>query len=275
MKLRFKEGRAWRAGAKALRKKFNSSRLAGVEWEFNEPPSLKALTKWTHKWRAGVHYDGSCGREAVTPPLAGDRIKECLTDLHKAFKRDRARMNRDCSVHVHIDASDFDWNELYRLLWVYSHLEDLLFKKAGDKRRRSHWCRPCGKKYRRALTNRFNQENTTSLSVNNLDNLLEKNKVLNVAYNASNGFNRWEYARRKDEGRYQALNLCPWLYAKRTGTNKQTIEFRLHENTSSLTRVVNWTHLLVRIVDWARKATNEQVKNLPPPKQLLSLISAS
>src|SRR5262249_31135663 len=68
-------GRPWPAPRHS---KFTCHRLVGVEWEFND--SAGDLRSWASKWRGGIHTDGSCGYEAVTPPLGGDHIASCLSD---------------------------------------------------------------------------------------------------------------------------------------------------------------------------------------------------
>lgn len=261
------EGKPFRATRSNLRKKFPIARLAGIEWEHNDDlldasnryRNWTALRKWSKRWRGGIHEDGSCGLESVTPPLAGDYISKCLTSLGSALKSDKAEMDSDCSVHVHVDTYDFSWEDMYRLLWVYSQVEDQLFILGGKQRRHSHWCRPCGADYYAAVKSRF-----TPSSLKNPD---IRGKVLNVAY----GFNGKAYydvpnghVGKRHGGRYRALNLCPWLWAKKNKyTQKGTVEFRLHQNTNDTKRVIGWTHLLVQLVDWVRKATDEEAKQLP------------
>lgn len=239
-----KEGRAWKVKSPKMRRVFKHSRLAGIEWEFNDDrDTFPAVTKWSNKWRGGVHVDGSCGYEAVTPPLSGDYIARCITDLGKALKRDRARMDRDCSVHVHIDATDLTLQQLYRILWVYSLVEDRLFELAGNHRRASDYCCPCGSEYRQALSYYFKSTKNKSR-----DYLLDiQDEVKGVC----------------NQDRYQALNLCNYFYKR--AYKAKTLEFRLHENASAKEsqRVIRWVQLLVKLVDWAKEATDQEVASLP------------
>ncbi len=238
------------------RKKFNSTRLAGIEWEYNvcqEP----LLTNWNEKWRGQRHSEHT-GGEAVTAPIAGDYIAACLQDLGNVFQKE-ANINQQCAIHVHIDCEDLSWGDMYRLMWVYGHIEDILFKLGGDWRKGTSWCHPCGTLYRKAVAKRFEPQ-TSSPDV--------RNEMLDAVYcggnagHAGQGQTYYSSNHRKSGGRYRGLNLTPWLYAKRTCTPHQTVEFRMHENTADAERVTQWTHLLVQLVDWVKKSNDEQALRL-------------
>ncbi len=248
------EGEPWFAKSPTMRKGFNCNRLIGVEWEYNRS-GFTSLAKWCRKWRGGIHHDGSCGYEAVTPPLSGDYISQCLTDLGNAFKDGNASADERCGIHVHVDAADLSWSDMYRLLWLYSHVEPFLFLLGGQQRADNHYCRPCGNEYRSAL-----------------GALDRKGKVLEVAYSADsarmgNGWSGRNYQRRtpgkKDGGRYRALNLCPWLAGRKAKAMDTTVEFRLHQNSLDSKRVIGWAQLCARMVDWAAKSTDRDAQQLP------------
>lgn len=233
------------------REQFNSTRLAGVEWEFNTCQN-PLIEKWCKKWR-GQRVSEHTGGEMITAPMAGDHIAECLQDLGKAFQTDTTISN-NCGIHVHIDGEDLSWEDLYRLMWVYARVEDVLYRLGGEWRKTQTWCRPCGIKYRQAVAKRFESH----LSPTDV-----QNEMLDAVYDGYGGRGYYPYNYRKDGARYQGLNLCPWLYAKRTNTGHQTVEFRMHENTSDADRVIQWTHLLVQLVDWVKKSNDEQARRLP------------
>jgi hypothetical protein len=250
---------------KEKRKLFDSTRLAGVEWEYNslndtsrnpihDHDYFRSLREWSAKWRGGNHYDGSCGHEVVTAPLAGDYIAECLKDLKQAFTAGGAKANRECSVHVHVDAADYDWSDMQRLLTVYGKLEPLLYVLAGHKRVGNRYCSPCGIAYNKAMAEAKDNDKTTA--------------ILREAFNA----HKWtkldverhhKAIRKKDGGRYRGLNIIPWIVGRRDMRKDCTVEFRLHENTLNEDRVINWVHLLVTLVDWCRTATDKDIQALP------------
>jgi len=245
-------GGPWKADLPKHRVGFNSTRLAGVEWEFNNAAYFNKLGPWTKRWHGGIHADGSCGQEIVTSPMAGDHISKCLTQLGEAFKNAGANIDHRCGIHVHVDACDVTWSDMYRLLWLYSHVEPILFMLAGQQRIGNTYCLPCGAAYKKAMGGAD-----------------RKGGVLEVAFSsARNGGNsgrshQRQHPGKKDGGRYRALNLCPWLAGRKNKAPDTTLEFRLHCNTSEADRVIGWTQLCVRLVDWAVKSTDKDAQELP------------
>lgn len=257
--------------------KFPCRRLAGVEWEMNERP--REVDQWADKWGAGVHSDGSCGWEAVTPPIAGDNIRKCLTDLGKAIVDSRTNVNESCGVHVHVDARDLGWSDMYRLLWVYGRVEALLYVLAGHQRVKNQYCLPIGDAFTRAL-----------------GNLDRKGAVLGAVFNQNAPTARTrmrQQPNKKDGGRYRGLNICPWIagrrqvkqffdmkknrtVSKREMAKDTTVEFRMHSNTKDAERLINWTELLVTLVEWCAKATDKEAQALPQsPLRALCVIAPS
>ncbi len=253
--------------------KFKCRRMVGVEWEFNR---MVDLSSWRQKWRGGVHHDGSCGYEAVTPPIAGDHIENCLKDLAKTFKEESAESDDRCGIHVHVDARDLKWADMYRLLWVYSKVEPMMYLLAGQHRAkvdrdRTSYCKPVGKEF-----------------LDSLSEVDRKGAVLAVALGRGHSEDaarkelRLHRIHKKDGGRYRGLNIIPWLVGraykekrmirdKDTGRavstlvpkSDSTVEFRMHRNTLLGERVVGWTQLCAKLVDWCANATDKEAQNLP------------
>jgi putative amidoligase enzyme len=237
------------------------ARLVGVELEYNDEESYdrNPLDAFRRKWRAGDHHDGSCGREIVTAPLAGNHIDKCLLDLGQALVTSGVKADERCGVHVHVDAADLLWADMFRLLHVYAKVEPILYLIAGQHRVKNTYCAPIGEKYRSALS-----------SVD------RKGDVLNVAYNRGGAAGARAYVReyapnKKDGGRYKGLNICPWLAGRRANRRRKpkvikrdtTVEFRLHRNTLDLRRVAEWAKLCERIVSWCARASDAEARALP------------
>lgn len=271
-----KTAKPWKASSPDERTEFDSSRLVGVEWEYNRVSrgldsygydynvgSNRALKAWCKKWRGNVHEDGSCGYEAVTAPLAGNHIAPCLQELGQVFNTEGVEINRQCSIHVHVDAADFSWDDTYRLLWVYGQVEEVLFRLAGPKRKKSSYCRPCGKNYRKVLAQRFVMKKN-DVQGHVLDAVYSRQ--YHIRYSARmTGAEWYQRADRRDEARYKALNICPWLYATRKRVKElKTFEFRLHQETKDAERVIGWTKLLAELVDWVSKTKDKDVHQLSP-----------
>lgn len=220
------------------RQHFNSPRLAGVEWEFNHAMTYSSIEAWCAKWRGVKKSDGSCGLEMMTAPMAGDHISKCLQELGSAFQQDKASVDKRCGLHVHVNCIDYAWEDIYRLMWIYSKLEDVLFQLGGAWRKTCHYSPPIGARYRTAVGRRF-EPNAADLS-----------------HPTPQTVQPWA-------ARY-ALNISPWMYAKQNNsTIKTTVEFRMHENTNDAERVIGWTQLMVEIIDWVKKSNDLQASQLP------------
>lgn len=261
---------------------FTCKRLVGVEWEHNRPIDAYQLHR---KHGVGYHKDGSCaedgheyGYEAVTPPLAGDAIAECLNAIAGAFEDQDTTADEQCGIHVHVDAKDLRWADMYRLLWVYSRVEPVLYVLAGQQRVANTYCRPCGEPYRAALAD-----------------IDRKGAVLAVALQDRFGRIYDEYGSaadlkavtrkridKKHYGRYKGLNILPWIAGRRhkkqgyydpKGNYRErsiprtapdtTVEFRIHRNTLDADRVIHWAQLCARLVDWCARASDAEAQALP------------
>lgn len=282
---------------------FNIPRTAGVEWEFNEC-SYDPIYDWVKNWRGMVHRDGSCGWEAVTSPIAGDKIFSCLAELESAFREGNAEIDERCGIHVHVDASDLNWEQMYNLLWTYQLIEPLMYIIGGQHRMEGEYCEAIGPKYKQALLSTLGFPGELDQTKDRKNLICQIASIRSIRNDFSPGF------RKKDTGRYRGLNLCPWLAgrAKRkqrtviertfdaklgnkelaigrgvAGTRKResiqasdtTVEFRIHENSSDAVEVANWTQLCVSIVDWSANASRAEVLALRTPLQALMTIAPS
>jgi len=225
-----------------------SNRMVGIEVEYNQTCDLST---WIKRWNGAVHTDGSCGWEAVTTPIAGDRILPCMVQLTDSLKAAHVHADGRCSVHVHVDASDVTWACMRRLLHVYALVEPLLYAIGGQHRSQSRYAAPCGKAYREAAKcGDF------------------KEAVLWVAMaGASLGHRGRDMARqrpgKKDGGRYRGLNIMPWAAGRRTMAPDTTIEFRIHRNCLDGKRIAGWASLLASLVDFAVHSSDSEVDKLP------------
>lgn len=222
-------------------------RLIGVEVEVNSRPSLAT---WVNKWRGAIHEDGSCGWEAVTTPISGNHIAPCLRELTGALRSEGNSADERCGVHVHVDARDIRWADMYRLMAVYAKVEPILYLLAGQQRLQQHYCRPCGPLFLRALA----QEDRKSAII----------AAATLSDEESDG--RREAKNRigkKHGGRYRGLNIIPWLAGRRVNAPDTTVEFRMHRNTLSGERLAGWARLCARLVEWCANATDAEAANLP------------
>lgn len=246
-------------------------RLAGIEWEFNTYPGNQ-LRAWQKKWRAGVHEDGSCGSEAVTPPEAGKRRESCLSELGRVLSG--YEVDEHCGIHVHVDARDYYWADTYRLLRLYAHVEPLLYLLAGQRRTTNTYAAPVGNAFLKALKEPD-----------------PKAAILAVVHGGDGKTEQRYSPNKKATGRYKGLNLAPWVFGRRNrqlikkkGGKKtvvdgvradSTFEFRLHENSQDAGRVIAWSNLCVDLVDFVVAMNDKQVADLCRKSPLRALIAAS
>lgn len=324
----------------AHRKLFDCTRTVGVEWEFNSSSNDTGLNLWREKWKGQLATDGSCGREAVTPPLAGDHVVNCLTDLGQAFITGKAEIDGRCGIHVHVDASDLMWRDMFRLLRTYAHVEPILYILGGEHRTQNRYCIPCGETYLAAMNKPLPSMEATKQKIKahqlNVETWIQeiavidaqrlqvqeskdwkvykdlgpeygnlgikkallhtkllqeqsviltlqasmkqdpdklqvdsmKEGILEVAFNRRGGDARKHQQAgpgKKDGARYKGLNLCPWLAGRKIKAKDTTLEFRLHRDVKGpdADRVIQWTKICARLVDWSTKASDNDVKQLP------------
>ncbi len=258
------EGRPWPATTKHERRRNALARMVGVEWEFNSCSDASSISSWAYKWRGGIHEDGSCGHEAVTPPLAGDYVIDCLTDLGSALYDADAKADERCGLHVHVEARDVMWEDMFRLLGIYAHVEPVLFAIAGQNRQRNSYCTPAGETFKNALSSIDRKGAVLAL--------IYKGQYDSSPAMARERFrkkdihgNRVSSVQKKSDGRYRSLNIVPWLARHRAGKQRVTdctVEFRLHRNTLDAKRVIGWSLLCARIVDWAAKASDAEAQHV-------------
>lgn len=220
---------------------FHSRRLAGVEWEFVSARKNVDLLNFCSATGAGLHTDGSCGWEIVTPPVYGDGIESTLISLAQAFKTAQALFSPRCGIHVHVDAKDLYWSDIYSLSTLWVKIEPIMFHIGGWTRKDNHFCAPHGTALAYALAQKDKKSAILACSVNGY---LKNARIYPIG--------------KKNRGRYCSLNLVPWIAGRKANycASDTTIEFRLHENSNSGERVTTWAKLCVAIVDFA-KATNE------------------
>jgi hypothetical protein len=277
-------GTPFRAVDRESRKTFNCTRLVGVELEYNKTESYEHLNQWYYKWRGGDHSDGSCGREIVTAPLAGDYLVNCMNDLGKALAEDRATADERCGIHVHVDASDAKWADMYRLLQVYARVEPLLYLLGGQQRITNQYCKAIGHSYANAVEQEDRKGAVLAVAISD---------TMHEGYIAVPAEGRKAVRRidKKHHGRYKGLNIMPWLAGRRLRertvyihrdydgnklarrvkrgiSNRQrpdcTVEFRLHQNSLDAGgRVLEWAKLCAQLVEWCLTHSDKEVQDLP------------
>lgn len=137
----FKVPRANAAGIGNSSMFVNSPRAIGLELELSNFGSWAVEEKMKAKLPGGFAYnidhDGSVKpsmKEAVFAPLAGDQqVIQGLNAIAQQVWDHNCEVNETCGYHVHVDARDFSWIDIQKLLiaWVSLENNKNLWKLAG------------------------------------------------------------------------------------------------------------------------------------------------
>ncbi len=237
--------------------KGGAARLVGLEVEHNN--RTEQTHQWVSRWPgAQLISDGSCGYEAVTPPISGKYVRECITDLTKTLNDSRAGCDSRCGLHVHVDARDMRWADMMRFLSLYCRLESLLFLIGGQNRytgNGSHYCRPVSKLYSQALQSTDPKGAVLAAAVLSDDALRAAKEGREAMARAP--------VQKKGNGRYKAINIMPWIAGRAYNRADTTVEFRLHRGSHNGERLIMWASICQDIVQFACTATNADVDALP------------
>lgn len=240
------------------------TRLIGVEIEVDQlrtipKPQVYELYKTVKKWKGGIVRDGSVanGYEINTAPAGGDLFVSQLTEISDIIRAGPSRASRACGYHVHVDARDFGWWDIRKLVVLYTRIEGGLFQLLPPHRRTSTYCRPCAHMYTGLLENGLLGP---ELSKSEKKEVLRgpKAALLDALYGQDGGMEIPGFVRSKHgtDNRYNALNLHSWMH-------RGTIEFRHHHGVTEKTKLINWAILCAAILDTANREREEVLNTWP------------
>ena len=219
-----------------------SSRYIACEIEIANADDGNAIDSAARKWRCSIVEDSSLpstGFELVTAPASGDLFAEQIQDICTAFHNDGAEVNAKCGLHVHIDARDFRYWDIRRLIHLYYKIEDALFHLVPLSRRNNNYCLPCGARYYSAISGSAKRY---------------KEGLLKSLYGSRDSA-RYSKREKYCPCRYNALNLHSWLY-------RGTVEFRLGAGTTDARKITCWGMLLAAIIDYTAKHSDREIDSL-------------
>jgi hypothetical protein len=237
--------------SKAQRRRNPSERFLAVEIEVASAESGSRIDEVCRKWACSVIRDGSLpdtGFEIATAPASGDLFCQQIEELCAALSYGGAEITKACGLHVHVDARDFSYWEVRKLIILYARLEDTLFRLVPASRRTNNFCQPCAESYLACLTIRTLKDT--------------KKAVLNGVYSKSEI--RWERKDKYHHRRYLALNLHSWFY-------RGTVECRMASGSINPVKIINWSILWAAILDFANRHTEKELKGIP--EQGMALLS--
>lgn len=236
-------------------------RYIGVEMEMNDRDTrarpLRAATIATalegqhlplNHQRAGAWYSSSGntwdvksdssagpggGWEVATPKLLLD-AQGHNQDLRRgcnAIAALQPAITTHCGLHVHIDLSDFTWDNMHALVALWTRYEPLLYELVPASRRGNYHCRGL---------------RTESWEGRTTPRWAGTSMVLNARSGSAMSVDRLVDV--DDDAKYASLNLLHWWRSRR-------VEVRLFAGTVDYDKIRMWSMLMLAIVARAKHAT--------------------
>jgi hypothetical protein len=200
--------------------------------------------------------DGSLHRDTAveinTSPANGDLLLNQLSDLGEAIRNNGGSCYSDAGMHCHIDARDFRWYDMRRLIFLYEKIELALYSIVPQWRRGNSYCSPCGKYLADALrkTGAVPKESKKGIigalyGEGFTGDDAEPTEVLTDRY-------RHGKAQKGMSDRYRGLNLDSWVY-------RGTVECRIHQGSTRPERMQAWAMMWAAILDYAMKTPEREI----------------
>lgn len=181
----------------------------GKIWKFTYDGSITAQVRRNGRC-VGVSSDYST--EMVSPKLEYSEMGK-LQEVVRCLRRNGARVNSSCGMHVHVDASNHTPRSIKNALTIMYSKEDILFKALKvQTAREEHYCQ----KVRPAVLEEIRKMPNSSISMDRLKR---------AWYEGRDGSHR-----HYDSTRYYALNVHAVF-------SKGTLEWRCFESTLHAGRV--------------------------------------
>jgi len=207
--------------------------------------------------------DGSQGAEFTTIPLQGAKGVQTLKNICKSLT-DRCDIDKKCSLHFHIGNIPTNKLSLISLYNLCRNIQDELFEMFPFYKR---------DEVKYAAKNKNYCQKLNSLSIlktpktkDEYENYvyveyLKLFKFLSCGYLPDKIFNRKTKKHPKQHkwdrhSRYYWINLLNTIFSDRN-----TVEFRLHEGTMNFTKVFSWLLICNAIVKYSEKHKFEILKN--------------
>jgi hypothetical protein len=184
-----------------------------------------------------VKHDGSCGFEIASPAMMMDDAGECieLKNVCAQILTVQPQINRQCGLHVHVEVLDYTWDDMRRLLALWTRYEPFFFELLPPSRRHNTYCKPL----RKSVWTAGNSPSWPSVdrSIDARDERTFRSTTLFAG------------------DRYHALNIDHFWSAGR-------IEFRLHSGTIDYVKIRNWVRLLLALVQRVKQGSMPRISKV-------------
>ncbi len=187
-----------------------------LETENCNTMTAKDYTKIANAHNFDLATDGSlrgAAYEFISRPMRTDNCLMALDEFFKAMKFGDTNYSDRCSVHVHVNCTDMEMEQISSLALLYTVIEEIMFEYVGAARNTNIYCIPWNQcRQHLDLINKFLADPSSSLK-------------------------RWN--------KYTALNLLPLA-------NIGTVEFRQMHGTADMKKLSLWINLIGSLFKWAK-----------------------
>lgn len=201
--------------------------------------------------------DGSLpdeGFEINTNPTRGEEYFKHIGNICEDMRKAEAKINNQCGLHVHVDARDLNWHDIYKLALLYQRVEDAIFKMQPKSRQDNHYCLRVDNNY-----NLTAKDYKHKLLRKLYEHEFPKHRKETRPATTSNRSGKRVFGERTEKyhsARYYAMNIHTFFY-------RGTIEFRHAASTSNTDKATNWGLVCMWIVEQATKMSVAQINALP------------
>lgn len=226
-------------------------RMVGIELEIcDHQPENGDLRKWRSDWKAVIGDDGSITSyygngntaELKTSPASGRFLIEQVTEMCEALKSAKARVNKTCGLHVHVDARDFSKGDLAKVIMYWPKVQTALFRKVSKYRKHSRWCNP-------------RQLHSDQYLIDSCKNSPEEKLFKHNLISYVGGLGE----------RYSALNL-------QALQKHHTFENRMHQATLDPEKIIKWAKFNSNFIETVKNSSYEDLENTKLAKELLRIL---
>ena len=243
-----------------------STRFAAVEIEVQGVASEahrgadSLVNLASSKWSFSVVRDGSLGTygfEINTAPASGTAFIEQVNDICRILNANRARVDRSCGLHIHVDGRGLTPVEVLRFTRVSNAIRDAVTMVLPPSRHAggNSYCIPYPSGFERTLAAHPLGDTVDSRFTN----------LAKAVYGAGDDYAKDAIKTMSDvsnysvqkyaNNRYWWINLHSWFH-------RGTIEVRSHSGTTSPRKMVMWAAFWCGLVDRVCRMTDEGAATL-------------
>lgn len=199
----------------------------GIEIEVEKQKEITIPSFWKQEGDQSLRHGG---KEFKTVPVTPEQAYKALAVMYALMGKESSFSWR-CGLHVHVNCTELQEEELKRFTTLFLLLEGMLFAVAGKDREQNHNCVPL---CHSTLTHKLHQYLTGSLSIKELVN----------CWNGGGGHAAIY--------KYSAVNFARL-------SDLGTVEFRHLGGTQELSVVNLWLALIISMYAYAIMTTKEEL----------------